>query len=125
VNAWRRWHISEEIEAEARHARAAQGFTCPACGARSVDAGMERPGYCSRCRGFTGLCGAGRFAVHTGVINAGDWHRPCPALGVERWEFVTDGQPTPMLLCAAHAADMRGGKVPWAGELPLPASGGG
>jgi hypothetical protein len=93
-------------------------FTCPACGYPvTKDPDAATLGYCSRCRKYTGLCGAdlvGRALLATGIVSSGKWSWPCTLPGTERWRVVSrDCTVTDTMLCTSHGDYLRRGGAEW------------
>jgi hypothetical protein len=91
----------------------ARGWTCPDCGLRTEDAVALQLGFCSRCHEFTGMCSAGRKIVCKDMLSQTTWHTPCTSLGSIAWQLTVDSVQRAALLCSAHDAEMRSGRVSW------------
>jgi hypothetical protein len=116
-----RWHLPGVASACTEAERAAgQPFTCPVCGTRVTGPDDVRLGYCGTCGrarpcvsdGFTGLCGAGRAVKSPPEVLLSSWQIPCTSFGAELWLIIVAGSPQRVLLCRAHAAQVRHGQAP-------------
>ncbi len=95
-------------------------WSCPDCGLATTDQGDARLGYCSRCRDFTGMCGAGRKIVSPDMMTVTSWHVPCTRPGGAAWQIGYGACLTATRLCPEHDADVRAGRAAWAGPaFPL------
>jgi hypothetical protein len=98
----------------------AVGLTCPDCELPFQDPVAERLGFCARCKGFTGMCGAGRKIICADIMTVTSWHTPCTNLGAVAWRVTQRGGPSITLLCAGHDAEVRAGQTSWIREaVPL------
>ena len=88
-------------------------WACPDCGLATRDEVAIRLGYCAGCRDFTGMCGAGRKIVSSGVISATSWQTPCTNLGSAPWQVLDGGTARVTRLCLAHDEQLRSGAAPW------------
>lgn len=98
---------------------AVSSFACPrpGCGHTTKIPALAALGYCEKCHGFTGQCGAATIAVAlyaTGLVSMPDWPHPCTAVGAERWRMTSaDGVETDIVVCAPHGDRLRGGGAAW------------
>lgn len=88
-------------------------WACPDCGLTTRDEVAIRLGYCSRCRDFTGMCGAGRTIVSSGIISRTTWHTPCVNLSTAAWQVLDGPAARITRLCLAHDEQLRSGAAPW------------
>ena len=99
---------------------AAHGRACPDCGLQIQDAVAARLGYCSACRDFTRMCGAGRKVISPDVMTMTTWHAPCTNLGVAAWQIDMGRGDRLVLLCEVHDERLRRGDASWLREaIPL------
>jgi hypothetical protein len=86
---------------------------CPQCLSVIRDRIAVTAGYCAECQDFTLMCAAGRRLVSPDVMTRTGWHWPCISAGVTKWQVTQRNDPTTVLLCAAHSAELESGLVPW------------
>jgi hypothetical protein len=96
-----------------RGRQVARAWACPDCGLRTEDPVALQLGFCGRCHEFTGMCGAGRKVVCRDMLSQTTWHTPCTSPGVIAWYLTLDTVRRVALLCPAHDAEMRSGRVSW------------
>jgi hypothetical protein len=93
--------------------------TCADCGRSIRGREAARLGFCDWCQEFTGMCGAGRKILCPDVLTITSWHSPCTRLGATAWEITIATGRCRTLLCDAHDAQLRSGRLPWV-KLAVP-----
>jgi hypothetical protein len=84
------------------------GFSCPGCGATTVDSDLIQIGYCGACLRPTGLCPVGRDISLSGI--ALDMGELCSAFGVALWDFDGIGR---RLVCHLHDLALADRRYVW------------